>query len=752
MSNERYSYIEYVCDGSTTTFQIPFNYIEQDDITVYVNGVEESYTFTTGNTIELASAPANGIIVRVSRLTDADIRSVDFRDGSILTEADLDTSAQQIFNVAQEAMDIARDAITVTPDGLVNAQGRQIKGLADPSAPDHAVNLDFIQTEYPNVTAVKANQNNINVVSGNTSNINVVSANTAKISTVAGSIANVNVVAGHVPTLNANYTNITTVANNIADVATLSSQIDGVLQVAASFATQETQPTTQSIGDRWFQPSTATLYIKGNDGNYYEAAIYQSVRHYQWKTIGAAKTSLTGVDSNGNTLYIPPKGHTVVSVDGFVLSLSEDYTITGTSTINLLQSVAAGSTIEARVFTPVLTDEYTWFETNKNTTLGYMNTANSHKNAAELARSGAESAQTAAALSQSGALASQGLASTYKNDASASKTSAASSATAASGSATAAANSATAAANSAASAARNDMDLGSVTAAGLPFLGDTNTGFYRPAADQVGVTTGGVSPVIFKNTGAEFSKRIKYPNKGETPNNPARGPSEVLAQYPDAPSGWYWTLFTTSDRPILMYYDMSGSTTVNYNQAGSSSKGWARFDREWVRTNYEDLIESGKILHNLWNHDGDGTFTNAQTSATYDARIRAFRISIPDGMTFTGFRPTYFQVANVGDPDADGSADGGTIPTNAQVIAAGNATATDLGTNIASLGIYAGNGSGVGVRPRNTAITGTGTATWTNTNMIQTESGLSGDRMIMFYSDGATENFNLENYRLWCKF
>lgn len=649
MSNERYSYIEYVCDGSTTTFQIPFNYIEQDDIIVYVDGIESAYTYTTENTIELATAPANGIIVRVSRLTDADIRSVDFRDGSILTEADLDTSAQQIFNVAQEAMDTARDAVTVTADGRVNAQGRQIKGVADPSAPDHAVNLDFIQTEYPNVTAVKANQSNINVVSNNTSNINVVSSNIADVNTVAADIGNVNTVAGHVPTLDANYTAINTVANNIADVATLSAQIDGVLQVAASFATQETQPTTQAVGDRWFQPSTATLYIKGEDGSYYEAAIYQSVRHYQWKTIGGAKTTLSGLDSNGNTVYIPPKGHTVVTVDGFTLSQGEDYTITGTSAVSLLATVAVGSTIDLRVFTPVLTDEYTWFETNKNTTLGYMNTANAHKTAAETARTGAETAQAAAAASQAGALASEGLANTYKNDASASKTASANSATQSANSATAAAASATAAANSAASAARNDMDTGSASNAGLAFLGDTNTGFYQPATDSLAITTGGAQRLLANSSG------ITVPTITVSGAATVSGNLNVTGHIFGNTRGhaikgeWYGSNTDYSSSSTTTFYGPTITFTPSRTSGGVINIIWTGYNRQASTGRYagiysqiqymdsagawqnlgEDMLDAGYYADGGTNYDFNITtvqYAITQSSSTINAGSHKFRI------------------------------------------------------------------------------------------------------------------------------
>lgn len=488
--NERYSYIEYTCDGTTTTFQIPFDYLDEGDITVFVDGVETTYTFTTANTVEVSPAPASGTIVRLRRNTEANTRAVDFRDGSVLTEADLDNSAIQIFNVAQEAMDLASDAVGVSEDGRIDGQNRQIKDVADPTTADHAVNLNFIQNEYGNVTAVKNNEDNITTVATNIADVNVVATNIADVNRIEDSIDNVDAVAGHIDTLNANYTNIDTVATNISDVANLSGQIDNINTVAASFATGEDAPETPNVGDRWFQPSSNALYIW--DGTlWYEAAVYSVARRFVWRSLSTGVSFVNGVDTEGNTLYIPVNAATVVTVDGFTLVEGDDFTIPSTGQVSFTSPVPTGSTIEVRCFNPMLTAEYTEFETMQNTTLAARDAALTHRNNAETFKNESETARNNSAANAGDASNSEANALAYRDQANVYKGQAQTYASNANASAVDAENSNISASNYAVAAARQDMEAGSAATAGLPFVNDPDTGLYKPATNELGITAAG---------------------------------------------------------------------------------------------------------------------------------------------------------------------------------------------------------------------------------------------------------------------
>ena len=141
-----FSYIEYTANGSTTTFSIPFAYTAQADVAVFVNGVSTSFTFASSSTITLSTAPASGVVVRIARTTPITTRAVDFSNGAILTESDLDNSNIQVFQAAQEAIDTAQASIFKDADGKFNAQTRVIKNLADPVSAQDAVTKSWAET------------------------------------------------------------------------------------------------------------------------------------------------------------------------------------------------------------------------------------------------------------------------------------------------------------------------------------------------------------------------------------------------------------------------------------------------------------------------------------------------------------------------------------------------------------------------------------------------------------------------------
>ena len=97
-------------NGSTTAFAISFSFLSDSEIDVTVAGVTKTITthytisgstltFTGGNT------PADGAAIKFQRDTDISAKKVDFQDGSVLTEIDLDTNADQVLFAQQEIID-----------------------------------------------------------------------------------------------------------------------------------------------------------------------------------------------------------------------------------------------------------------------------------------------------------------------------------------------------------------------------------------------------------------------------------------------------------------------------------------------------------------------------------------------------------------------------------------------------------------------------------------------------------------------
>lgn len=149
------SFVQYTGDGSTTTFAVPFPYIAQSHIQVKVDGVLKTaptdYTFPTTSTLQFPTAPLNGLIVEIRRVTPRIERLVDFQDASTLTEATLDQDSNQNFFVAQEAFDLADSNIKLAPDNTFDAEGLRIKNLGAPKLPTDAVRVQDLTEDAGSV-------------------------------------------------------------------------------------------------------------------------------------------------------------------------------------------------------------------------------------------------------------------------------------------------------------------------------------------------------------------------------------------------------------------------------------------------------------------------------------------------------------------------------------------------------------------------------------------------------------------------
>jgi hypothetical protein len=254
------SYVSFTANGSTTQFAVSFNYIEQSHVKVYINNVEDtSFTWVNASLIQTSSTPSNGAVVKIERNTPTSARLVDFADGSIISEADLDKSANQNFYTVQENVDDIGDCLKLDNSNLFDATSKRIINVANPTANQDAVTkiylsdtfltdanktaLTTVNSNISNINAVNSNASNVNTVAGNNSNITTVASNIASVNTVATDIAKVIVVANDLAEavsevesvaddLNETTSEIDTVATNIANVNTVGTNIANVNTVA----------------------------------------------------------------------------------------------------------------------------------------------------------------------------------------------------------------------------------------------------------------------------------------------------------------------------------------------------------------------------------------------------------------------------------------------------------------------------------------------------------------------------------------
>ena len=147
-------------NGSTNNFAISFSFLANNEVDVTVAGVLKTLdthytisgstvTFTSGNT------PANGAAVKFQRDTDISAKKVDFQDGSVLTETDLDTNSDQVLFAQQEIT----DKLGGIEEGATGDQtAAEIRTLVE-SATDSNVFTDADHTKLNGIeTAATADQ------------------------------------------------------------------------------------------------------------------------------------------------------------------------------------------------------------------------------------------------------------------------------------------------------------------------------------------------------------------------------------------------------------------------------------------------------------------------------------------------------------------------------------------------------------------------------------------------------------------
>ena len=90
-------------DGSTTNYSFTFEYLEQDEVKVTLNGVATTaFTFANATTLSFTSAPTNGAEIRIYRDTDIDTLKATFFPGSAIKAEDLNDNFTQNNFAVQE--------------------------------------------------------------------------------------------------------------------------------------------------------------------------------------------------------------------------------------------------------------------------------------------------------------------------------------------------------------------------------------------------------------------------------------------------------------------------------------------------------------------------------------------------------------------------------------------------------------------------------------------------------------------------
>lgn len=147
----------YQGNGSTTDFNVPFDYLAKKFVKVAVDSREKlggdygdttkDYFFVDKTTIRFNTAPASGTEIIIRRYTSATDRIVSFKDASVLKAKDLDVSTIQTIHIAEEGRDIINDALIVDKEGNWDAKGKRIVNVGDPIDDNDAITLKFYKDD-----------------------------------------------------------------------------------------------------------------------------------------------------------------------------------------------------------------------------------------------------------------------------------------------------------------------------------------------------------------------------------------------------------------------------------------------------------------------------------------------------------------------------------------------------------------------------------------------------------------------------
>ncbi len=393
--------VTYTGNASTTGYAIPYTYIATSHIKAYLDNVATTAFTVSGATLTFTTAPASGVVITIKRETPTDARLVDFTDGSVLTEQDLDQSADQNFYIAQETSDNAQAHLALTNADVWNGQSKRLTLIADPTSAQDVTTKNYVENTWL-TTADKANITTLAAITdlatlaANNTNVNTVATNIASVNTVATANTNVGLVATNIASVNTVATNIVkvvavaddlaeavsevvtvaddlneatseidTVATNIANVNlvgtdianvnlvgtdianvnTVATNIASVNSFANTYRISSTAPTSSlDVGDLYFDTTANELKVYKSSGWAAAGSTVNGTSARFNYTATASQTTFSGADTNGETLAYDA-GFADVYLNGVRLS-GADITITSGTSVVLATGASAGDILD----------------------------------------------------------------------------------------------------------------------------------------------------------------------------------------------------------------------------------------------------------------------------------------------------------------------------------------------------------------------------------------------------------------------
>jgi hypothetical protein len=171
------TYQEYTGDGATTDFAFSFPYLSDNDGTALIDVTLDevlttAYTIvsTPSTLIRFTSAPASNVAIRIARNSSTVDPLVDFANGSVLTETELDRAYLHNYYLSQEAAEGTGGELLSKKGGThYDADGLKIINAADPDTGQDVATRHFVEALFDtifNLTPTDRNQYDYGFIDG----------------------------------------------------------------------------------------------------------------------------------------------------------------------------------------------------------------------------------------------------------------------------------------------------------------------------------------------------------------------------------------------------------------------------------------------------------------------------------------------------------------------------------------------------------------------------------------------------------
>ena len=148
------TYVDYTATALQTDFAFNFEYLEDEHVIVEINGTAQlssafSIVTSPAKKVVLNVGATAGDVVRVRRKSQPDTNLVDFVNGSVLTESELDRAYLHNRYLNEEIAELNDSSLQIEAGGTDwDARTKKIKNLAAPTLTTDATTKDYVDGKF----------------------------------------------------------------------------------------------------------------------------------------------------------------------------------------------------------------------------------------------------------------------------------------------------------------------------------------------------------------------------------------------------------------------------------------------------------------------------------------------------------------------------------------------------------------------------------------------------------------------------